>query len=155
MGQRRKSNKIQDAFVKPKALQQVHGFVLVVMIWPVMVPFEDYAYTAIHSWVAEEARDRCNGPARGFRRGGEHDSYYLSPNDHFHPNAKRQGVAATAFRKWLEARKKNETRVLFLRPAVPLPSRRRFPIECLLGAGFPPGAICYARRLPRDMLIRE
>ena len=110
MGQGRKSNKIQDAFVKPKALQQVHGFVLVVMIWPVMVPFEDYAYTAIHSWVAEEARDRCNRPARGFRRGGEHDSYYLSPNDYFHPNAKRQGVAATACRQWLEARKKTRPR---------------------------------------------
>jgi lysophospholipase L1-like esterase len=105
-GSESKRARVTDAFDQLAALRDSNGFDVVVMIWPVIVPFDDYPYAEIHDWVAAEARTRGMEvidllPA--YAANAEHSDYYVSPNDYFHPNARGHAVSAAAFRDWMSA----------------------------------------------------
>jgi lysophospholipase L1-like esterase len=96
--------KVSDGFERLAFLRDSGGFDVLVMIWPVLVDFDDYAFDTIHAWVVEQAR------ARGFEhvdlrpelaRTGASSSFMLTRDDAFHPNAMGHEVAAEAFTSWL------------------------------------------------------
>jgi len=99
--------KISNSFERLAELKAIHGFDLLILIWPVIADFDDYAYASIHSWVAKEAEVRgidVIDLLPSFAERGDHDTYYLSPNDYFHPNAKGHEVAAKVFQRWMNER---------------------------------------------------
>jgi hypothetical protein len=99
--------KVSDSFDRLSELRDANDFDVVILIWPVISSFDDYAYSEIHSWVQAEARARRLDvidllPAMA--KAGDYLSYQLSPNDYIHPNGKGHEVGAAVFEDWVRGR---------------------------------------------------
>jgi lysophospholipase L1-like esterase len=94
--------KIVEGFERLGRLQQRHGFKTVVLIWPILMPYDQYRFKSIHQWVGEE------GQRNGFTvidllpEFSKH--YYrdlqLTAEDNVHPNAGGHAIGAEAFLSW-------------------------------------------------------
>jgi lysophospholipase L1-like esterase len=95
--------KVTAAFDKLEKMSRENGFRVVVVVWPLLIDYEDYRYRSVHDWVVSEAQ------ARGFESldllavYSEHSfrNLQVTSEDHVHPNAKGHALAAQEFASWI------------------------------------------------------
>ena len=95
--------KVSQAFDKLLALSQRHGFQVVVLIWPLLIDYQDYRFGFIHEWVAAAVK------IRGFTAidllpafsTSSYRSLQVTSEDHVHPNAVGHEMAAAQFVRWI------------------------------------------------------
>jgi lysophospholipase L1-like esterase len=95
--------KVTTAFEKLQMLSRNHRFKVVVLVWPFMVDYSDYKFSAIHKWIIEQSV--VNGfigidllpvfAPESFR------SLQVTSEDYVHPNSKGHKMAAAEFAKWM------------------------------------------------------
>ncbi len=96
---RANKRKVEDAFQRLAELADENGFTVYVLVWPLIVAFEEYAYGDIHDWVGETAR------RHGFLvidlledfRPFEYRSLQVNAADFVHPNGRGHEISAARF----------------------------------------------------------
>ena len=94
--------KVLASFDKLHSLSRENGFVVMVLIWPLLTDFRDYKFRWIHEWVASQAA------AREFRvldllpafSSQSFRSWQITSEDHVHPNVAGHKMAAKQFVGW-------------------------------------------------------
>ena len=83
-------------------LQQQHGFTVHLLIWPLLVKFEDYEFSFIHKWVTQMAEQRGfkvldllpTYTVRSYR------DLQVTAEDNVHPNGEGHRLSAKAYVDW-------------------------------------------------------
>lgn len=110
--------KISEAFDKLSALSQQHGFQVVVLIWPLLIDYQDYRFGFVHEWVADAAK------TRGFTAldllpvfsASFYRNLQVSSEDHVHPNAAGHELAAAQFVRVVSGASSNQARRFTIAP---------------------------------------
>lgn len=95
--------KITAAFEKLSTLSLEHRFKVVVLVWPLVIDYKSYHFSAIHQWIIDQAiMSQFTGidllpifSRLPFR------TLQVTSEDYVHPNAMGHGLAATEFVRWM------------------------------------------------------
>ncbi len=89
-----------------RSLQQEYGFMVHVVVWPLIMDYERYEFSRIHLWLTESAEQR------GFQLLDLRSAYASKPyrrlqvtaEDNVHPNGEGHRLAAQAYVDWSRPR---------------------------------------------------
>jgi lysophospholipase L1-like esterase len=94
--------KASRGFDQLRALADRNGFEVIVLIWPLMTNFDEYVFAEIHSWVAQQARQRdfATLDLLDSYRGIPYRELQTTSEDSVHPNGRGHRIAMEAFVDW-------------------------------------------------------
>lgn len=94
--------KVSSSFGQLRNLQSQHKFSVVVIIWPILMKYEQYRYAEVHKWVRQQAENSGFDVIDLLRDFSEHShrDLQLNAEDNVHPNQKGHLIAARAFLAW-------------------------------------------------------
>lgn len=104
--------KIVESFERLARLQQKFGFQVVVILWPILMAYDQYRFESIHEWVGKE------GQRNGFTiidllpNFSKHSyrDLQVATEDNIHPNMVGHAIGAEAFLAWYDSGERRNNR---------------------------------------------
>lgn len=95
-------NKVTTAFDQLLTMSRENGFRVIVIVWPLLIDFEEYRYRSVHDWVVTEAKSRGFESLDLLEIYSQHSfrKLQVTSEDHVHPNAMGHAMAAKEFADW-------------------------------------------------------